>query len=339
MNEKVIIIAEAGVNHNGDIGLAKQLIDVAASCKVDYVKFQTWITEENIDVSAPKAQYQIENDGEGSQYDMVKKLELSFNNFKELKLYCDLKGVKFLSTPDELKSLNFLVDDLDMAIIKIGSGEVNNIPFLRSVGQKQKDVILSTGMSSLAEVERAYDILMYSGALSVALLHCTTSYPASFSSINLKAMDVLKFAFKTKVGYSDHTEGNEVSLAAVARGAEIIEKHFTLDKNLPGPDHKASLDPNELALLVKQIRNVEDALKGSGKKEIHPSEIEVKKVISKGIYAREDIRKGDILTEDKLAYKRPSSGISTDFFDFVINKKTRNDIKSGSALNLQDIEL
>ncbi len=339
MNNKVIIIAEAGVNHNGDIGLAKKLIEVAAFCKVDYVKFQTWITEENIDKDAPKAQYQIENDGEGSQYEMVKKLELSLNEFAELKLYAEKCGVKFLSTPDDQTSLDFLIDKLDLPILKIGSGEITNIPFLRNVGKKKRDVIISTGMASLAEVESAYNTLNNAGALSVSLLHCTTSYPAPFDSINLHAMNVLKNSFKTKVGYSDHTEGSEVSIAAVALGAEIIEKHFTLDKSLAGPDHKASLEPIELENFVKQIRNVEDALKGSGKKEIQPSEIEIKSLMTKGIYLKEDIKKGEEITESKLSYKRPCLEISTSHFDLIINKKASKDLFIGKPLSWSDISL
>jgi N-acetylneuraminate synthase len=334
---KVIIIAEAGVNHNGDINIAKKLIEAAADCGVDFVKFQTWITEENIENDAPKALYQIENDGEGSQFEMVKKLELSFNDFKELKTYSDKLGVKFLSTPDELTSLNFLTKELNLKLIKIGSGEINNIPFLRSVGNEKKDVIISTGMSTLSEVEIAYNTLLKSGALSVSLLHCTTSYPAPFNSINLKAMEVLKVAFKTRVGYSDHTEGNEVSIAAVAMGAEIIEKHFTLDKNMNGPDHKASLNPQELKNLVKQIRNVEMALSGSGLKEIQHEEFETKKIISKGIYLKGNLNKGELLTFDKLSYKRPNKGISTSYYDLIINKKINKDLKDGDSIQFKDI--
>ncbi len=337
-DNKVIIIAEAGVNHNGDINLAKQLIDVAADCGVDFVKFQTWVTEENIANDAPKALYQIENDGEGSQFEMVKKLELSFSDFKELKKYADEVGVNFLSTPDELTSLNFLINDLDLAIIKIGSGEINNIPFLRSVGAAKKDVIISTGMSTLSDVEIAFNTLLKSGALSVSILHCTTSYPAPFNSINLKAMEVLKFAFKTRVGYSDHTEGNEVSIAAVAMGAEIIEKHFTLDKKMKGPDHKASLDPQELKNFVKQIRNVELALSGSGLKEIQPREKEMKALMRKGIYLKENISAGNIISENSLAYKRPVGEISTEFIDLVINKKANTNLNAGDPLKWNEID-
>jgi N-acetylneuraminate synthase len=337
--DKVIIIAEAGVNHNGDIVIAKKLIEVAAKCKVDFVKFQTWVTEENIDNKAPKAQYQIDNDGAGSQYEMLKKLELSFEDFIELNDYAKELGVNFLSTPDEITSLNFLVDKLNMTIIKIGSGELNNIPFLRKVGEKNRDVIISTGMSKISEVEIAYDTLLNAGAKSVSILHCTTSYPAPYKSINLKAMNVLKCAFKTNIGYSDHSEGNEVSIAAVALGAKIIEKHFTLDKNLPGPDHKASMNPEELQNLVVQIRNVENALSGSGRKEIQDNELAIKSLMTKGIYLKESIKKGQMITEEILQYKRPLVGISTSHFDLIINKFVKNDIKAGAALLWNDIDL
>lgn len=337
-DKKVLIIAEAGVNHNGDLQLAKELIKVAADCGVDYVKFQTWITEENIEFDAPKANYQIENDGVGTQFEMVKKLELSFDAFRILNDYATELNVKFLSTPDELTSLNFLVDELNLPLIKIGSGEINNIPFLISVGEKKLDVILSTGMSSLSEVDIAYQVLKNSGAKSVSLLHCTTSYPAPYETINLKAMDVLKCAFNTQVGYSDHSEGIEVAIAAVSRGAEIIEKHFTLDKNLPGPDHKASLSPDELKQMVNQIRNVEKALSGSGLKEIQSIENDTKKVISKGIYLNADIVKGEVITIDKISFKRPNKGVSTSYFDLVINKKANKNIIKGAPLQLADLE-
>ena len=334
----VIIIAEAGVNHNGEIDLAKKLIDVAAVAGADYIKFQTWITEELIDFDAPKATYQKENDGEDtSQYEMLKKLELSFDDFRELKSYCEQKKIKFLSTPDEERSLDFLCDELMVDIIKIGSGEITNIPFLKQVGLKKKDVILSTGMSNIGEVERAYNELICNGAKSVTLLHCTSNYPASFDSINLKAMNTLGLAFNTFVGYSDHTEGISVSLAAVALGAKVIEKHFTLDKGMKGPDHKASMSPLELAMLVSEIRNIESALSGSGAKVITSSEKETKKVVAKGLYLKEDLKEGDILSENILIAKRPIKGIPVEQYYSCLGKRVNKNKNKGEFLTWSDI--
>lgn len=333
----MIVIAEAGVNHNGDISLAKKLIDAAVNAGADYVKFQTWITDEIVSVDAPKAEYQIKNDGDSSQYEMLKKLELSFENFRELKIYAESKQIKFLSTPDDFQSLDFLADELDLDILKVGSGEITNIPFLRRIGSKRKDVILSTGMSCLGEVELAYNTLLDSGAKSVAILHCTSNYPASYASVNLKAMLTLEQAFKTVVGYSDHTVGNEISIAAVALGAQIIEKHFTIDKVLPGPDHKASIDPAELAELVKQIRNTEKALAGSGKKEIDPSEVETKKVVTKGIYVNRKMGIGDVITADVISLKRPATFIPANMYDLVLNKKVSADLQAGAPLKWDQI--
>lgn len=335
---RVLIIAEAGVNHNGDVNIAKQLIDAAAGAGVDYVKFQTWITEDIIDINAPKALYQIENDGESSQYEMLKRLELSFDDFRELKKHCELVGVNFLSTPDDYKSLDFLCDDLKLPLIKVGSGEVTNLPYLKRIGKKQKDVILSTGMATIGEVRRAYDILINSGANTVSLLHCTSNYPASYDSVNLKAMITMRDEFNVNVGYSDHTIGNEISVAAVAMGAQIIEKHFTLDKNMAGPDHKASIDPIELRALVREIRNVESALSGDGIKRPHKSETETKKVVSRGIYLSCDVNKGEVLEDHMLIMKRPVFEISADMYDTIIGKKVKNNLIQGQALKQSDIE-
>lgn len=335
---KVIIIAEAGVNHNGDIKLAKKLIDLASDAKVDYVKFQTWITNDIVDQTAAKAEYQIKNDGDDtSQFEMLKKLELSFEDFKVLKNYSESKGVQFLSTPDDYKSLDFLSDELDLPILKIGSGEVTNIPFLRRFGEKKKPIILSTGMSSIGEVEKAYYTLLESGAPKVTILHCTSNYPASLESVNLKAMNTLKSVFNSTVGYSDHTEGIEVSLAAVALGAEVIEKHFTIDRGLPGPDHKASMSPVELKELVLRIRNIEKALSGSGSKILQPSEVETKKIVQKGIYLNKDIKIGEIITDDHLIMKRPVNFLGANDYDFIIGKKVSEDVNKGTALNLKNI--
>uniref|UniRef100_UPI00404A68A0 N-acetylneuraminate synthase n=1 Tax=Flavobacterium sp. TaxID=239 RepID=UPI00404A68A0 len=335
----VIIIAEAGVNHNGDINIAKKLIEVAADCNVDYIKFQTWITEDLIDISAPKANYQLLNDGsENSQYEMLKKLELSYDDFRELKLYSESKGVNFLSTPDEEKSLDFLCDDLGLELIKIGSGEITNIPFLRKVGKKKKKVILSTGMANLGEVERACDALYENGAKEVILLHCTSNYPAKLETVNLKAMVTLRDSFKLEVGYSDHTEGFSVSIAAVALGAVVIEKHFTIDKEMKGPDHKASMDPLELNNFVTEIRNVELALKGDGRKRIQEDEVNTKSVVTKGLYINKKLFKGSLLNETNLILKRPNNGVPANYFDLLLGKKLNKDKFSGDFITFSDID-
>jgi N,N'-diacetyllegionaminate synthase len=335
---RVLIIAEAGVNHNGDIELAKKLIDTAAEAGVDIVKFQTWVTEELVTVNAPKAEYQILNDEEASQFQMLKKLELSFKDFKELKLYAEKVGIEFLSTPDDELSLNFLIDELKIKRIKVGSGEVTNIPYLEKIGKKGLPVILSTGMSYLGEVETAYYTLLESGAPEVTLLHCTSNYPASFESVNLKAMLTLKSAFNTNIGYSDHTEGNEVSVAAVALGASVIEKHFTLDKNLPGPDHKASLEPFELRELVRQIRNVEKALLGDGKKAPTQEEIATKAVVQKGIYFNKDLKAGTILKLTDLSFKRPvGEGLLASQYKMLLNKTLTFDVTKDEIITLNKI--
>lgn len=337
--KKVLIIAEAGVNHNGDIKLAKKLVDIAKNANADIVKFQTWITEDIMDTSAPKAVYQTANDGEGNQYDMAKKLELSFEQFREIKKYCDQKNIIFLSTPDEKKSLNFLVDELKMDLIKVGSGEITNIPFLRDIGRKGKKVILSTGMATMDEVTKAYNTLLQAGAKTVSILHCTSDYPATLDSVNLTAMNSMGKCFETEMGYSDHTLGFEVSIAAVALGAKIIEKHFTIDKNLPGPDHKASLDPDELKTFVQLIRNTEKALEGSGQKAPQPCELAIREVVLKGIYINCDLSPGDILKEEHMLYKRPVGQIPAGEFDRVVNQKVKKSITQGSPLKWDDLDL
>ncbi len=336
--KNVIIIAEAGVNHNGDMNLARELIRAAAKCGVDFVKFQTWVTDELIDTNAPKASYQLTNDGsETNQYDMLKRLELSFEDFRNLKKYADEIGISFLSTPDDILSLNFLVDELKMDIIKVGSAEISNIPFLRRIGGKQKDVILSTGMATMDEVVTAYDILHSAGAKSIAVLHCTSKYPADYESVNLKAMLSLGEQLGCRIGYSDHTVGNEVSIAAVAMGAQIIEKHFTINKLLPGPDHRASIDTQELTALVNQIRNIEKAVSGDGKKVPQLGEEEIRKVVTKGIYARYNLLPGDKFAEENLMFKRPAGEVAVDQFDLVVGKSVKREIHRGEQLRLTDI--
>ena len=321
----IYIIAEAGVNHNGRLDLALKLCDAAKEAGVDAVKFQTWKTENIVTASARQAAYQTENTGVvESQYDMLKKLELSYAQFEEIQQYCENIGIDFISTPDEEESLDFLMNTLHLPLVKIGSGEVTNIPYLRTIASYQKPVILSTGMSTLAQVAVAYDTLWNAGAPSVSLLHCTTNYPCPYDEVNLRAMQTLKDAFKCQVGYSDHTMGTEIPVAAVAMGAEIIEKHFTLDRNMDGPDHKASLEPQELKFMVQQIRHIEKAL-GDGIKRPNKSEAENAKVVQKSILAKRAIKKGELLSADNLAVKRAGTGISSVHWDVVVGTHAQYD--------------
>lgn len=316
----VFIIAEAGVNHNGDIGLAKKLIDSAVDAKVDAVKFQTFSAELSISKNTEKAIYQKEkiSDNE-TQFEMVKKLELSYDEFRELKDYCDCKNIMFLSTPDEIESADML-NNLQN-IFKIGSGELNNLPLLRHIGGFKKEVILSTGMASLSEIEDALNILINSGCKKdlITILHTHTEYPTQMRDVNLRIMDTLKNKFDVKIGYSDHTPGIEIPIAAVAMGAKVIEKHFTLDNSMDGPDHKASLEPKELKSMVDAIRNIEIAL-GNGIKK--PTETELKNinVCRKSIVAKMDIKKGERLSEYNITIKKPGNGISPMKWDKIIGK-------------------
>ncbi len=318
----VYIIAEAGVNHNGRLELALKLCDAAKEAGVDAIKFQTWKTDKIVTQSANLAIYQKENiqNKDDSQYEMLQKLELSYDDFIVIQTYCAKIGVAFLSTPDEEESLDFLCR-IGVPFLKIGSGEVTNIPYLRKIGSKRKNVILSTGMSYLADVDIAYRTLLQAGAKSVSLLHCTTNYPCPKNEVNLRAMLTLKEAFKCNVGYSDHTLGLEIPIAAVAMGAEIIEKHFTLDKTMNGPDHKASLDPVELKLMVDAIRNIEKAL-GDGIKQPNSSEKEISSVVLKRIVAKSSISIGDIFSDENLTVKRTDMGLSAKEWDVVIGRKS-----------------
>lgn len=323
---RTYIIAEAGVNHNGKLDLALKLCDAAKEAGVDAVKFQTWKTENIVTAQARQAAYQAENTGlEESQFDMLKKLELSYDHFRYIQEYCKKIGIEFLSTPDEEESLAFLVS-LSLPFIKVGSGEVTNIPYLRKIASYGKPVILSTGMSSLAQVATAYDTLLESGAPKVSLLHCTTNYPCPYDEVNLRAMLTLKEAFKCQVGYSDHTMGTEIPVAAVAMGAEIIEKHFTLDRKMEGPDHKASLEPAELKQMVEQIRHIEAGL-GNGIKRPNKSEAENAKVVQKSILAKRPIKQGETLTEDMLVAKRAGEGISAKYWDMVVGANAIKDFE------------
>lgn len=326
------IIAEAGVNHNGQLNLALQLCDAAKEAGADAVKFQTWKTENIVTASACQAAYQTENTGkEESQYSMLKQLELSYDHFKKIQEHCHKIGIDFLSTPDEEESLAFLMNQLHLPLVKVGSGEVTNLPYLRTIASYHKPVILSTGMSTLAQVAVAYDTLLQAGAPNVSLLHCTTNYPCPYDEVNLRAMQTLKEAFKCKVGYSDHTMGTEIPVAAVAMGAEIIEKHFTLSRMMEGPDHKASLEPQELKLMVEQIRNIEVAL-GDGIKRPNRSEAENAKVVQKSILAKHPIKKGEILTPETLTLKRAGAGISAAFWDVVVGTKALYDFDTDEPI-------
>lgn len=331
--EHVLIIAEAGVNHNGKLDLAYKLCDAAKEAGVDIIKFQTWNTDLVITKNTRMADYQAENlNSSESQYEMLKKLELSYAHFRLVKEHCDNIGIRFLSTADEIESLNFLID-LGIDLVKLGSGEITNIPYLRYVGGLNLPVILSTGMSNIAQVATAYDTLVNAGAKDISILHCTTNYPCPMDEVNLRAMVTLRDAFKCPVGYSDHTMGTEVPVAAVALGAEIIEKHFTLDRTMEGPDHKASLELAELKLMVQQIRNIEDAL-GDGIKRPNKSEVENAKVVLKSILAKRPIKKGELLTSDNLVVKRASSGISATHWDVVVGTKALFDYDIDEPIKL-----
>jgi len=315
----VFIIAEAGVNHNGSIKLAKDLIDVAVESGADAVKFQTFKAENLVSKTAEKADYQKKTtDALESQFDMIKKLELDVSTHKELLAYCQEKGIMFLSTPFDHDSID-LLSDLGLQIFKIPSGEITNLPYLKHIGSFGKRVILSTGMSDLKEVEDALSILIDAGTskTNITVLHANTMYPTPMEDVNLNAMLTIQKEFDISVGYSDHTLGIEVDIAAVAMGATVIEKHFTLDKVMDGPDHKASLEPEELMIMVKGIRNIEKAL-GSSKKKPSPSESININIVRKSIVANKDIQKGDLLTDKNIIVKRPGYGISPMKWDGII---------------------
>lgn len=333
MNNNVFIIAEAGVNHNGNFELAKKLIDAAVDAGVDAVKFQTWKTELLVTKNAQMAEYQIENTKvKETQFEMLKRLELSYGDFTELKEYCVEKNIIFMSTPDEEQSANFLNNLQD--IFKIGSGELTNTPFLRHIANFGKPVILSTGMGYLSEVEHAIFTLLDAGLLiqQITVLHATTDYPTSPEDVNLLAMATIKNAFPgITVGYSDHTLGIKTPIAAVALGAKVIEKHFTLDKNMDGPDHKASLEPTELSNMVKAIRNIEQAL-GTGWKVPTKTEKLNRDIVRKSIIAKKAIPLGTPITEDMLEIKRPGNGIPPTRWDEVIGSIAKKDYQTGELI-------
>lgn len=332
MKKRVLVIAEAGVNHNGDLNLAKRLVDEAKTAGADIVKFQTFVPELLSSKNTEMADYQKENLGlDGSQLNMLKKIALNFEDFSVLSDYCKQVGIKFLSTPFDCQSIYFL--DKLQDIWKIPSGEITNYPYLVEIAKTKKNVILSTGMSSLEEIEDALNVLRINGSDDVSLLHCNTSYPTPYSDVNLRAMLTIRDKFGLKVGYSDHTQGIEVPIAAVALGAEIIEKHFTLDRNMEGPDHKASLEPKELADMVHAIRNIEKAV-GDGIKRVTMSERSNISVARKSIVALTAIKKGEIFSDSNLTTKRPGTGISPMKWNSVIGKAAVRDFQKDELIEI-----
>ena len=333
--EKMYIIAEAGDNHNGDFNTALKLVDVAKRAGADCVKFQTFVTEEIISKYAEMAEYQKKNTGkEESQFEMVKRLELSFDEFRKIKEYCDRVGIQFLSTPFDLKSVDFL-NELGVPFFKIPSGEITNYPYLIKIAHTGKPVVMSTGMCEPDEILAAINVLEKNGSGEITLLHCNTEYPTPLKDVNLYAMRTMKKMFGKKVGYSDHTKGIEVPVAAVALGACVIEKHFTLDKNMPGPDHKASLEPDELGRMVKNIRNIEIAL-GDGVKRVSESERKNIAIARKSIVARRNIQEGEILTEENLAVKRPGTGINPMQWMEVLGTRAVRDFKEDELIEIRE---
>ena len=336
-NFPCFVIAEAGVNHNGDLELARRLVDVAAEAGADAVKFQTFRADRLVSPTAPKAAYQRQTTDAGeSQLDMLRRLELSPAAHRELSDYCRQRGLIFLSTPFDEESAD-LLDELDVLAFKIGSGEVTNHPFLEYVARKGKPIILSTGMSYLSEVDEAVRVLRDAGCEQLILLHCVSSYPAAPADANLKAIQTLAAAFGVPVGYSDHTPGIEVALAAVALGACVIEKHFTLDRNLPGPDHRASLEPPELRALISGVRTVERAL-GDGIKRPVPAEADTRAVARRSLAARVDIPAGVIVEAGMLTALRPADGIPPGLIRRVIGRRTRRSLTAGQFIDWSDLE-
>ena len=335
---KVIIIAEAGVNHNGDIKLAKKLVDVAVDSGADFVKFQTFKSENVVSKSAKKASYQIKNSKNSSenQFQMLKKLELSFEQHQDLILYCKEKKIKFFSTAFDIESLRYL-KKLGLKMVKIPSGEITNLPYLRTAAELFSEVILSSGMSTMEDIKKALAVFVDSGISKnkISVLHCNTEYPTPMNDVNLYAMNSIKKELNVNIGYSDHTLGIEVPIAAVALGAKIIEKHFTIDKSLPGPDHLASLEPDELKRMVKAIRNIEEAISGNGKKEVSRSEKKNISIVRKSIIAKKNINKGDVFSEDNLTVKRPGTGISPMLWDEVIGSKAQDFFNKGDLIIIQ----
>lgn len=335
MTSRTLIIAEAGVNHNGDIGLAKQLIDAAAEAGADLVKFQTFNANRQVTLTAQKADYQARNTGrKESQHEMLLRLELTHDMHKELIGYCATRKIGFFSTGFDIESTDLLVS-LGLDYLKIPSGEITNLPYLRHIGRLGKAVILSTGMATLGEIEEAINALEQSGTLrsNLTVLHCNTEYPTPMNDVNLRAMQTIHCAFGLSVGYSDHTPGIEVAIAAVAMGATIIEKHFTMDRNLPGPDHKASLEPNELKAMVASIRNIEVAL-GDGIKRLTASEANNKAITRKSLVASRNIKVGEKFSSNNITAKRPGTGISPMRWEEIIGRTASRDFAQDELIEI-----
>jgi N-acetylneuraminate synthase len=330
-NQPVFVIAEAGVNHNGDLKMARELIDVAVEAGADAVKFQTFHADQLVTPEAPKAEYQLQTTGDNeSQLEMLRRLELSEESHEELKSYCHDRGIIFLSTPFDEKAVD-LLDGLGVPAFKISSGDLTNSPLLEHVARKGKPVILSTGMSEISELIEALSVLNSAGCENPILLHCVSNYPADPAEVNLRAMQTMRAAFDLPVGFSDHTEGIDVSLAAVALGACVIEKHFTLDRTLPGPDHRASLEPVQLRKLIESIRRIESAL-GSGRKVPTASEIETAKVARRSLIAAVDIPAGTILKREMLIIRRPGTGMSPATLHTVLGRRLARSVATGTLL-------
>lgn len=339
MINRVLIIAEAGVNHNGDFELAKQLIAAAADSGADFVKFQTFKADKLVSKTARKSDYQVKNTNDNnSQYEMLKNLEMPEQWHYDLKSYAESLGIKFLSTGFDLDSIDFL-DRIGIPFFKIPSGEITNRPFLEYIARKGKPVIISSGMANMEEINEALQIMLSEGISreSITVLHCNTDYPTPMEDVNLLAMITIEKELDVRIGYSDHTEGIEVPIAAVALGAKVIEKHFTLDRNMPGPDHRASLEPDELKRMVKAIRNIELAISGDGQK--LPSPSESKNMISsrKSIFIAKPLSEGDVIEERDLETKRPGDGISPMHIPIVIGKKLKTDLMEGHKLEWSDL--
>ena len=339
MKDKVLIIAEAGVNHNGDMNKAKKLIDVAADAGVDYVKFQSFKADKLVTKDAEKAAYQKKNigDNDNSQYNMLKQLELSDSNHLELIDYCKYKQIKFLSTAFDTEGIDYL-NNLNLELFKIPSGEITNYPYLKSIAKKGKPVVLSTGMANMLEIEEAVKVLTQNNLSrkDITVLHCNTEYPTPMKDVNLKAMCAIGNELEVDFGYSDHTLGIEIPLAAVALGATIIEKHFTLDRNLPGPDHRASLEPNELIEMVRSIRNVELGISGNGEKEPSESELKNITIVRKSIHFKNAKKAGDTILEADIIALRPGDGISPMKWHSVIGKRLNIDVEPYHKLKKED---
>lgn len=332
--QKTIIIAEAGVNHNGDINIAKKLIEVASEAGADYVKFQSFVARDCVSKIAKKASYQLENTDENqSQLDMIKKLELDEKAHEELIKHCNKCGIKFLSTPFDLKSIELLAR-LNVELFKIPSGELTNYPYLKKIASYDKNIILSTGMATLLEIQNALNVLTSNGIQreKITILHCNSEYPTPFEDVNLKAMQTLKETFDLPVGYSDHTLGISVPIAAVAMRACVIEKHFTLDKTMQGPDHQASLDINELKAMVKSIRDIEKAL-GDGVKKPSKSEMKNIDIVRKSLVAKKSIKKGECFSEENLTTKRPGNGICAMNYEKYIGKIAQKNYQEDELIN------